>query len=729
MSTSSLTLTSAQLLAQRSAADHLASAAVNRNADPNSKNVDDGLTSARALALLAAQSAAQDTASTTSAQDVPRKPRQVTLTDETDDDDDDDDDEGSAVSDISSRTPASQDTRRTNGSLPSSLRSSLSGTNLSGTKRPSSDSLSVTGYMKNMLRTDSVDGSLSRNSTANTAPNNVPVLSGSTGLSLSRSKLSSSSRSIKRSRNSLRSFNSSLNTVGEHSTSVQANQEWTSVPLNDAPGGTSTTAGTGKGVPQASSSLGLRRQPSSRSMLAGSMPSRSGLQNSHHMSFNNHHNHRQAGLVSSASRSSMPSSMTHAASMANLAAGSATAPRPNNPFLGGGQTSAAANFLSLMSGGGVGVGSEGPVSLATRMPLPPSSTSTSSSPTSSAASGLSTAQQGMPQPSSSGREPSSLSAAGMPMPMPSVPGMSSATQEFLSLLQQPSGIGSVQALIRSQQAQPMQSQSQRAGEQEQVVRKVQSFVGTCRGSTPPKAAGASVSKTGVAPLKVADDGAVLHNGQTAAAAHAAQTASSSNDVTDTNNSTEESEVSPQQLLMTTIRERTPEGTSPPTIRPVLSIENKFHEHTPDEIAAYLPTAMLVRNNDLPGLKMAHKGSSGSTTLQTSNKFGESLLHIACRRGYDDIARYLLDEAGVTPWVRDDYGRTPCHDACWTATPNLELMDLLVRRCPEMLLMSDKRGSTPLDYVRKDNWDVWRQFLSERWDVICPRVGASESDKS
>ena len=228
------------------------------------------------------------------------------------------------------------------------------------------------------------------------------------------------------------------------------------------------------------------------------------------------------------------------------------------------------------------------------------------------------------------------------------------------------------------------------------------------------------SKTSiVAPLQVADNGAVLHNGQTAAAAHAAQIASSA--------------ISPQQLLMTTIRERTPEGAAAPPaiIRPVLSIEDKFHEHTLAEIAAYPPTAMLVRNNDLPGLRMAHRGSAGSTTLQTANKFGESLLHIACRRGYDDIARYLLDEAGVTPWVRDDFGRTPCHDACWTATPNLALMDLLVQRCPEMLLMSDKRGSTPLDYVRKDNWDVWRQFLSERWDVICPRVGSSTSstDKS
>ena len=354
----------------------------------------------------------------------------------------------------------------------------------------------------------------------------------------------------------------------------------------------------------------------------------------------------------------------------------------------------------------------------------------------------------MPPPAG-GREPSSLSAAGMPRPLSGVPGgtSSAAAREFLSLLQRPAGIGPVQALlVRSQQptqqVQQMQQSQRKAGEpeeqeqqqeqQQQGVRRVQSFVGGCQGSTPPQAADISASTT---PLKVTDNSAVLHKGQTAAAAHAVQIASASNDRTNATN-TEASELSPQQLLMTTIRERTPGGTPagppPPTIRPVLSIEHRFHEHTPAEIAAYPPTAMLVRNNDLAGLRMAHQGSSNTyTTLQTSNRFGESLLHIACRRGYDDIARYLLDEAGVTPWVRDDFGRTPCHDACWTATPNLALMDLLVRRCPEMLLMSDKRGSTPLDYVRKDNWDVWRQFLSERWDVICPRVGSStcSTDKS
>ena len=778
MSSTSLTstLTAAQLLAQRSAADHLAAAAsaaaaaatANDDDEPSNDDANDchGLTAARALALLAAQSAARDTSAT--------------------DDTDDTDDEASAVSDLSSKTPASHASSSRTHATSASLRSSLSGphlsgphlssSNLSGTKRPSGDSLSVTGYMSTLLRTaDSADGlglGLSRNATtpnaatdtnttsanaayANTSANdvayaNIPILSSSTGLSLSRSNLSGSSshRSIKRSRNSLRSFNSSLNTVGEHDGEPRANSEWTSVPLNDTTGGAAGAAATGSngnGMQRASSAMGLqlRRQPSSRSVLAGgSVPSRAGLRNQqgHHTSFANHqphplpHPHSSAAGLDHSSAGLNRSNASRSANLASSSAAGATAPRPNaNPFLGGGQTSAAANFLALLNGGcggGAGVGGGG--DLATRMPPPLPSGAPARQGT-----------WGMPPPA--GREPSSLSAAGMPGPLSGGSGTSSAAaaREFLRLLQRPAGIGPVQALVRSEQPtrQVQQRQSQRkAGEpeeqeqqqQQQGVRRVQSFVGGCQGSTPPQA---SISAS-TAPLQVTDNSAVLHKGQTAAAAHAAQIASASNDRTNAN--TEASELSPQQLLMTTIRERrTPGGTTaapppPPTIRPVLSIEHRFHEHTPAEIAAYPPTAMLVRNNDLAGLRMAHKGSSNTyTTLQTSNRFGESLLHIACRRGYDDIARYLLDEAGVTPWVRDDFGRTPCHDACWTATPNLALMDLLVQRCPEMLLMSDKRGSTPLDYVRKDNWDVWRQFLSERWDVICPRVGSStcSTDKS
>ena len=389
----------------------------------------------------------------------------------------------------------------------------------------------------------------------------------------------------------------------------------------------------------------------------GGAPSHASLANAGRGNFSHAHMASSSGLTS----------MTSQTSMTSNASGPISAPKPNNPFLGGGSTSAAANFLSLM----------GPASTTA---VPPAKMSTSRQ----------------------------VSASGPQNPSPQVSnmhGLSGATQDFLSLLQQPAGIGSVQALIQSQNGhsqRPAHTQLQTKGQNEAEATtaaqgqpasiKIPSIVGTCRGSTPRK-----VDEG----IKVKDDGTVV-NGQTASEAHQAQT-----------DSKDPSNMSPQELLVATIEARGGDV----TIRPVLSVDDKFHTHTDEEIAAYPPTAMLVRNNDLAGLKIAHE-SGGK--LQTSNKFGESLLHIACRRGYDHIAKYLIEEADVTVWVRDDFGRTPCHDACWTAKPNLELMDLLVRKCPEMMLMSDKRGSTPLDYVRRDNWDIWRKFLEDRWDIVIPK---------
>mmetsp|Transcript_30773 Transcript_30773/g.89888 ORF Transcript_30773/g.89888 Transcript_30773/m.89888 type:complete len:526 (-) Transcript_30773:16-1593(-) len=508
--------------------------------------------------------------------------------------------------------------------------------------------------------------------------------------------------SSKRSRGSLRSFRSNLGMVGEESTlistnpgsSSKANSEWNLPPPPHPSLSSGQLSGLRRPPPSSSSSSSmsvqdilLQRQQhlSARTMSglgAGGAPSRASLSNAAHHS-TGHHGH---GLTSSASMHRS----TSLASLASNASGPISAPKPNNPFLGGGSTSAAANFLSLV----------GPTTARAAAAQHHKATART--------------RQTPPSPGQGGGvvvvppEPSSSSSVakmhhgggGLPV--------SSAAQDFINLLQQPAGIGSVQALIHSQQQRdpsptpPSASTPGNAADGGLTIkapqtvdggRKVQSFVGGCRGSTPRKA--------GPAALKVTDDGTLVHNGQSALAAHEAQMAS-----------TDAADMSPQDLMVKIIQERGGDV----TIQPVLSVETKFHEHTAEEIAAYPPTAMLVRNNDLPGLKMAHRSG---TKLQTSNKFGESLLHIACRRGYDDIARYLLEEAGATVWVRDDFGRTPCHDACWTAKPNLELMDLLVRRCPEMLLMSDKRGSTPLDYVRRDNWDVWRNFLSDRWDIICP----------
>lgn len=561
-----------------------------------------------------------------------------------------DDEENSVSNSVSDISTASRTSRSNSQSM--SRTSSLSG-NLSGSKRPSTDSLSVTGHLQRVL---------------------VSTTDGSSSSGLGGRRTLSRTMSSKRSRGSLsKSFRSNLGMVGENSTlmtsndtsgETKSNADWN---LASQPA-THHLSSSHLLHPRAGSSAGLHRPPN---ML---------LHQNQHIS-SSHRNMSGLGVggaPSHASLSNAPNqflsnnaltSMDSRMSMTSNASGPISAPKPKNPFLGGGSTSAAANFLSLM----------GP---------DPTTTTTTSHP-----------------PKSSTRQVSASGPSGPSPQLAKMHGLSGATRDFLSLLQQPAGIGSVQALIQSQngRTQPVaHDQLQTKGGNEATATaatpvqpesiKIPSIFGTCRGSTPRKVDGG---------IKVKDDGTVV-NGQTASDAHQAQTVSN-----------DPSNMSPQELLVATIEARGGEA----TIRPVLSVDDKFHTHTDEEIAAYPPTAMLVRNNDLAGLKMAHQ-SGGK--LQTSNKFGESLLHIACRRGYDHIASYLIEEADVTVWVRDDFGRTPCHDACWTAKPNLELMDLLVRKCPEMLLMSDKRGSTPLDYVRRDNWDVWRKFLEERWDTIIPK---------
>jgi len=79
-----------------------------------------------------------------------------------------------------------------------------------------------------------------------------------------------------------------------------------------------------------------------------------------------------------------------------------------------------------------------------------------------------------------------------------------------------------------------------------------------------------------------------------------------------------------------------------------------------------------------------------------------------------VVKLLVLEFHVRVDVRDDYGRTPLHDACWTTTPNFELMDVLVEAVdPRLLLAEDVRGHTPFDYARREHWNEWLQFLKDR----------------
>jgi len=118
----------------------------------------------------------------------------------------------------------------------------------------------------------------------------------------------------------------------------------------------------------------------------------------------------------------------------------------------------------------------------------------------------------------------------------------------------------------------------------------------------------------------------------------------------------------------------------------------------------------IRSNDVDALRKLH---ADGTKLQCGNRFGETLIHLACRRSSRELVSFLVKEADVSLYVRDDFGRTPMHDCCWRAEPDLELFDMLLDEAPELLMLSDKRGHTPLDYSRREHWALLVPFLKER----------------
>lgn len=133
---------------------------------------------------------------------------------------------------------------------------------------------------------------------------------------------------------------------------------------------------------------------------------------------------------------------------------------------------------------------------------------------------------------------------------------------------------------------------------------------------------------------------------------------------------------------------------------------------PTEVDAYdMDTTMAVRKGNLDQLKELHRRGC---SLDASNRHGESLLHISCRRGSVALVKFMLLEAKVNPRVMDDMGRTAFHDALWSPTPNFDTVDVLLQVLPPVsLLIQDVRGHTPFEYAPRKHWGFWLGFLQER----------------
>lgn len=122
----------------------------------------------------------------------------------------------------------------------------------------------------------------------------------------------------------------------------------------------------------------------------------------------------------------------------------------------------------------------------------------------------------------------------------------------------------------------------------------------------------------------------------------------------------------------------------------------------------------IRDEDFTKLRAMVKNGK---TLQTCNKHGESIVHLACRRSSDELLHFLIKEGDVNVRIRDDCGRSPLHDTCWSYNDRFDIFKTLVENSPELLFIKDFRNFGPFDYIPKPKWGKWCSFLEANADFL------------
>jgi ankyrin repeat protein len=169
-------------------------------------------------------------------------------------------------------------------------------------------------------------------------------------------------------------------------------------------------------------------------------------------------------------------------------------------------------------------------------------------------------------------------------------------------------------------------------------------------------------------------------------------------------------VSPVTLLRSLLKEQSTQSLNK------TCHESFFSKPDENDVTSYdLELVNAIRAKDIDTLRTLHKEGK---SMNACNRFGESLLHMCCRRGDAELVKFLVEEIGVRTNIKDDYGRTPLHDACWRPTPNFEIMEILIKNSHrDLLLAADVRGHTPFDYARKEHWGAWVKFFAARRELL------------
>ena len=156
------------------------------------------------------------------------------------------------------------------------------------------------------------------------------------------------------------------------------------------------------------------------------------------------------------------------------------------------------------------------------------------------------------------------------------------------------------------------------------------------------------------------------------------------------------------------------------LKTALELGSYFPQITDEQMNAYsMEVVSMARTNNTEGLKSIFL-EKGREALDCFNRFGEGLLNLCCRRGFTKSVEFLLsEEVSLSVRIRDDFGRTPLHDACWNPEPQVDICDKIMKQDPSLFLITDKRGYTPFQYARSTDWQLWRQFLLDRSHLLAP----------
>ncbi|CAJ1955127.1 unnamed protein product [Cylindrotheca closterium] len=114
-----------------------------------------------------------------------------------------------------------------------------------------------------------------------------------------------------------------------------------------------------------------------------------------------------------------------------------------------------------------------------------------------------------------------------------------------------------------------------------------------------------------------------------------------------------------------------------------------------------------------------------------NQFRDSILDLVCKRGNFVIFDCLIQH-GTDLQTMDGFGRTPLHHCCWASSFCRPIVDAILERDPMQLMIEDKRGQTPLEYVRADLASDWIHYLESSlhkyWGNTIPTLSSPKAKR-